>query len=433
MNKSLAMRGDGKFASAMSAAGYRASDVVPRAATFPIRPPSLSAPLVAAPLDTGAIHIGNAESAAPVGINLLRLLEGRMLIQGVSGAGKSWTLRRLIEQTAGLVQQIVIDPEGEFRALGDRLGMLRLEGHRLDIATLALAGARTREHRASVVLDLSELDRTDQMQTMTAFVTALIAAPREHWHPTIVAIDEAHLFAPFGGFSETTSVRKASIAAVTDLMSRGRKRGLAGVIATQRLARLAKSVVSEALNFMVGLNTLDLDIRRAAETIGWDARKGFDRLPMLAPGDFVAVGPAFSISPVVLRVGPLQTPNSGAAPAPVAPRTLAPAEAAKLIDLEMLLQTTAVDQAQLEDRLPPGFKSVRAFMRDPAFVAAGQAFGALLKLAPEGALVTELRKHLERSVDETAAALALLDQYGAVEFIGDGSRRAVRVAKDMLP
>jgi DNA helicase HerA-like ATPase len=66
----------------------------------------------------------------------------------------------------------------------------------------------------------------------------------------MVAIDEAHLFAPFGGQSTvTTPVRKAATGAIVDLMSRGRKRGLAGVLATQ-LARL-KSVVSEVHNFLL--------------------------------------------------------------------------------------------------------------------------------------------------------------------------------------
>jgi hypothetical protein len=378
------------------------------------------------------VHIGTAESGMQIGIDLGKLIEGRMLIQGASGAGKSWTLRRLIEQTHDQVQQIVIDPEGEFKQLADKLGLLHLEGHRLDMATLALAAGRAREHRASVVLDLSELDRDDQMKAMTSFVSALIAAPREHWHPTIVAIDEAHLFAPFGGYTEATSVRKASIATVTDLMSRGRKRGLAGILATQRLARLAKSVVSEALNFMVGLNTLDLDIRRAAETIGWDARKGFDRLPMLAPGDFVVVGPAFSTSPAVLKVGPVETFHVGAAPELKAPAARAPGDAARLLDLDALLAATAADQQTMADNTRPlALRQIRQFIREPGFADAGRIWGALAKLAPEGARVDDLGKHLNRTKSEIAAALALLDQYGVLEFSGDGDKRAVRIEKGM--
>jgi hypothetical protein len=388
--------------------------------------------IVAAKCRPGDVHLGDADTGAEIGLDLRKLMEGRLLIQGASGAGKSWTLRRLLEQTAGRVQQIVVDPEGEFRELGEKLELLHLDGHRLDIATLATAALRAREHRASLLLDLSELDRDDQLKAATAFFSALVAAPREHWHSALVAIDEAHLFAPFGGYSETPALRKASIAALTDLMSRGRKRGLAGILATQRVARIAKSVVSEAQNFMVGLNTLDIDIRRAAEMIGWDASKGFDRLPLLTPGEFVAVGPAFSFSPVVARVGPVETFHSGAAPAIGNAPRFKKGAAAQLIDLEALLSASEVDRAAIEERaLAPGLRHIRGFIRETSFADAGRVWGALQRLAPAGAVVVELARHLSRRVDQVAAALELLDRYGAVEFTGDGKRRAVRISKEL--
>ena len=55
---------------------------------------------------------------------------------------------------------------------------------------------------------------------------------------------------------------------MTNLMCRGRKRGLAGVIATQRLAKLAKNVAAEASNFLMGRTFLDIDMARAADLLG---------------------------------------------------------------------------------------------------------------------------------------------------------------------
>jgi DNA helicase HerA-like ATPase len=49
---------------------------------------------------------------------------------------------------------------------------------------------------------------------------------------------------------------------MTNLMCRGRKRGLAGIIATQRLAKLAKNVAAEASNFLMGRTFLDIDMAR---------------------------------------------------------------------------------------------------------------------------------------------------------------------------
>jgi DNA helicase HerA-like ATPase len=382
-------------------------------------------------LRAGDIHLGDAETGEQIGIDPAKLIDGRLLIQGASGAGKSWTLRRLLEQTASSLQQIIIDPEGEFRSLAEKFGHAVIDATRLDQASVAEAARRVREHRLSVLLDLSDLDREAQMQIVAAFLSALIEAPREHWTPALVAIDEAHLFAPFGGqSSESSSVRKAAIASVTDLMSRGRKRGLAGVLATQRLARLAKSVASEVHSFLIGLNTLDLDIRRAAETIGWDARKAFDRLPMLEPGDFVASGPAFSRSPVVVRVGSIVTCHRGAAPTIALRHEIAPHAAAQLLDIDGLAESAARDK-ETRGEITPGVKAVKAFIRDPAFELAGRIFGALRPLAPDGAAISDLSAHFGADPRDVAAAIALLDLHGAVEIDGDGERRAVRIAKGM--
>jgi DNA helicase HerA-like ATPase len=52
--------------------------------------------------------------------DLDRLVDTRLLVQANSGGGKSWLLRRLLEQTHGHVQHLVIDPEGEFASLREK-------------------------------------------------------------------------------------------------------------------------------------------------------------------------------------------------------------------------------------------------------------------------------------------------------------------------
>jgi DNA helicase HerA-like ATPase len=58
-------------------------------------------------------------------VDLDRLLDTRLLVQANSGAGKSWGLRRILEQTHGAVQQFVIDPEGEFPTLREKFDYAR--------------------------------------------------------------------------------------------------------------------------------------------------------------------------------------------------------------------------------------------------------------------------------------------------------------------
>lgn len=427
------VRIDDRAAKAFEAAFAREAGHKPA----PTKPPATTLAVLLPGAETTsphAVEVGRDERGGAVRLDLVKLLDGRLLVQGASGAGKTWTLRRLLEQTAQSIQQIVVDPEGEFRSLAEQCGHLVIDAAQLDIAALALAAARAREHRLSLVLDLSDLDRERQMLSAAAFLAALVEAPREYWQPCLVAIDEAHLFAPYGGQSGAApAIRKQSIDAMTDLMSRGRKRGLCGVIATQRLARLAKSVVSDAHNFLIGFNSLDLDIRRAAETIGWDTRRAFDRLPLLEPGNFVAVGPSFTVSAVITRVGTVQTRHRGATPVLTGTQLPPIADAARMIDLDGLLQASAEDAALREgSTLTGGVRAVRAFVREPGFAMAGRVWDVLRPLAPEGARLAELVAFLEAGRDDVIDALALLDRYGLMEFSGEGDARAVRLAKGAL-
>ena len=306
---------------------------------FKVGPLPAAAPKLPVPIDPEAVSLGETEFGAPLSINLGRLLDGRLMVQGASGAGKSWLLRRIVEQIGDRLQQIVIDKEGEFDTLAEEMRWPYVTAHQLDEAALAKLARRLREQRLSVIIDFSELDPRRRLEALPALVNPLIEAPRELWTTALVAIDEAHLFAPYGASDvDDAALRQASIAAMASLMSIGRKRGLVGVIATQRLARLAKSVLSDVQNFLIGMNTLDLDIKRAGETIGWAARKASDRLPLLAPGSFVAVGHAFSQSPIVARIGAVRSPHRGSRPAITPPQVMAPESARALLGVDELVR-----------------------------------------------------------------------------------------------
>ena len=76
---------------------------------------------------TAFIQIGADDRGAPVQIDVEELLATRLLVQGNSGSGKSHLLRRLLEESAGVVQQVVIDPEGDFVTLADRFGHVAIQ------------------------------------------------------------------------------------------------------------------------------------------------------------------------------------------------------------------------------------------------------------------------------------------------------------------
>lgn len=261
---------------------------------------------------TVAVEMGQAD-AGPALLDLEELLSTRLLVQGNSGSGKSHLLRRLLEQSAPWVQQAVIDPEGDFVTLAARFNHLVIDASAHDETTLQAAGERMRAHRISVVLDLEGLDADAQMRRAAAFLGGMFEAPREHWYPTLVVVDEAQLFAPAAATEVSDEARRASLGAMTNLMCRGRKRGLAGVIATQRLAKLAKNVAAEASNFLMGRTFLDIDMARAADLLGMERRQAevFRDLPR---GQFIALGPALSRRPLRLRIGSVETESRAAGP-----------------------------------------------------------------------------------------------------------------------
>lgn len=278
--------------------------------------------------------LGKFADGGVVSIDLPRLLETRMLIQANSGGGKSWAIRRLLEQTAGHVQQLVIDPEGEFATLREKHDYVIAAPHDGDALahprTAQLLARRLLETGVSAILDIYDLKAHERQAFVRIFCEALVNAPKALWQPVLVVLDEAHVFCPEAGKAE-------SAAAVIDLATRGRKRGYALIAATQRLAKLHKDTAAELLNKLVGRTGLDVDVKRAADELGMTPREAMEQLRPLSPGDFFAFGPALSLSVRPLKIGAVETthPKAGqrTLKAPPKPTAAIVAVLPKLADL----------------------------------------------------------------------------------------------------
>jgi hypothetical protein len=303
------------------------------------------------------IVIGNDKGAA-VHVDVDVLLRTRMLIQANSGGGKSWTLRRLAEQLFGKVQVIILDPEGEFSTLREKYDYVLVgKGGETpaDCRSAALVAHKLLELRASAVCDLYEMKAHERHRWVRLFLEALIDAPKNLWHPTVIIVDEAHSFNPEKGAGES----EASDAMI-GLATRGRKRGYAAVYATQRLGKLRKDTAAELLNVLVGQTFIDIDRKRAADALGIShgpAEKAFfDNVKTMKPGSFYALGRAISTSVIQFQVGKVLTshPEPGssrfAAKAPPPPskvKALLP----KLADLPQEAETKARTDAELRSEI----------------------------------------------------------------------------------
>jgi hypothetical protein len=367
-----------------------------------------------------SIVLGQLVDDGPLKIHIPTLVDSRALITGNSGAGKSRLLRRLVEQAFGAIQILVLDPEGEFSTLREKHGFL-LAGRGGEMPAepraAALMARRLMELRASAVLDLYDLKIGQQRDFVKLFLESLLEMPRDQYRPVLLVIDEAQTFCP-----ERSSGEASSTEAVIALMAKGRKRGLCGIPATQRLSMLHKDAAAQASNNFIGRTTLDVDQKRAAAVLGISAAAERVALRDLPLGTFLAYGPALS-KPGVVRFqgGDILTthPKAGqrhtavAPPAPAAVRKVA----AELADLP----------AQAEEEIR-SLQAAKARVRE----LEGQ-----LRARPKEKVEKEVVKRVEVSVVSPAEARRLALAVHRMDKAADKLRETVAVvhgvAADLAP
>ncbi len=314
---------------------------------------------------TASISIGTDSHGKDVLVDVEELLATRLLVQGNSGSGKSHLLRRLLEESAPMVQQVVIDPEGDFVTLADAYGHIVIDAGDYNEREIVKMAMRIREHRASVVLSLESLELEAQMKCAATFLSTLFDAPRDHWYPALVVVDEAQMFAPVSAGDVSDEARRLSLAAMTNLMCRGRKRGLAGVIATQRLAKLAKNVAAEASNFLMGRTFLDIDMARAADLLGMERRQA-EQIRDLERGRFLGLGPAIARRPVNVKIGAVKTGTRGGAHKLIAPPTTSGEDLQELLFANHADDTLPTPAPRADPPPRPAEEIIRALADTPS-------------------------------------------------------------------
>lgn len=284
-------------------------------------------------------------------INIKELVRSRMLVQSNSGGGKSWLLRKLNEISAGVVQQIVIDVEGEFSSLREKFDYIIAAPTGGDAMahpkTAKLLAIRLLETGVSAIIDISELKRHEQQTFVRLFFDAMIAAPKTLWHDVLVYLDEAQLFCPEKGSAEASG-------AVIDMASLGRKRGFALIAATQRLAKFNKDAAAELANKLIGRTGLVIDVKRAADELGMTLKEAIPVLRNLEAGEFFGFGPALSKSVEQIIIGDVITthpkPGQRGPKTPPKPTPAIKEILAKLADLpkEAEQEARSIDELRRE-------------------------------------------------------------------------------------
>jgi hypothetical protein len=237
-----------------------------------------------------------------VQLDIEKMLKTRMLIQAASGGGKSWVLRRVLENSFDQVQQIILDPESELVTLAEKFDYLVCSADSAEFPINGCSGARTARtiftSGRSAIISLAELDMEEMHDFAEGFFKELLRIPQEDWHHLVIAVDEAQLFAP--QHDKATSKKP-----FVDLARRARKRGIGLICACQRISEISKGVTAQLENKLIGLTTEIIDLKRAAQMLGVHPVEAKQTLGTLDAGTFVAIGPALGHTQRLVRVGPI--------------------------------------------------------------------------------------------------------------------------------
>jgi len=243
-----------------------------------------------------------------ISIDLQKLIRSKLLIQAGSDGGKSQTARKIIEESFGKVQIIIMDPEDEYASLREKYDFVLIgEGGEIPINTkyAEVIAHKLLETGMSAIINLYEMKPDDRILFVRDFINAMTYAPKKLWHACMVVIDEFQLFAPEDG-------RAASTPAMREAGTRWRKRGFFFVLMTQRISMVDKTVVGQCHNRLIGFNSLDIDVERAGKELGFKKER-WNELKHLLSGEFYAYGPAISREVVKFRAKNVITkhPKSG--------------------------------------------------------------------------------------------------------------------------
>lgn len=281
-------------------------------------------------------------------VDLHSLLLRRMMLQASSGGGKSYMLRVITEQLLSHVPVILIDPEGEFITLREKHDIVIVgPGGEMEceVKSAALLARGLVEQRVSAVIDVSELRVPQRQEYVKRFIDAIVdQLPKRLWpsrkgKAVVVIVDEAHMLCPQGG-------KAVSKEAVIDLASRGRKRGICAILATQRLSKLDKSASAELGTKLIGCCDID-DAPRACDALGLPKTEKHG-LTQIETGDWRAIGPALAKGIQSFRGAKAKTSHAKAGPSSLTP----PAPSARLKKiipkLQELQKKTAQEMVDLE-------------------------------------------------------------------------------------
>jgi len=232
-------------------------------------------------------------------LSLEEIIGQCVAILGIRGSGKSNTAGVIFEELLRhRYPMSIVDIEGEYFGLKEKYEVLVVgtgDGVEIEIdADCAGEIAQvSMEENVPVVLDLSGFLSEERTELLKVYLSSLWNLAGTLRRPYIIGIEEAHEFIPQGVKNELKEM-------IARIALRGRKRGLGGIIVSQRSAKVDKDVLSQAGILFLHRVVHEVDMRVYGELLPWRKSEVKEIITSLDTGDCVYVN-GDAILPIYVR------------------------------------------------------------------------------------------------------------------------------------
>jgi hypothetical protein len=232
-------------------------------------------------------------------LDLEEIIGQCIAILGIRGSGKSNTAGVIFEELLrNNYPMSIVDIEGEYFGLKENYEVLVVgtgEGVEIEIDAES-AGEIARvsmEQNVPVVLDLSGFLADERTELLKAYLSSLWDLAGRLRRPYVIGIEEAHEFIPQGVKTELKEL-------IARIALRGRKRGLGGIIVSQRSAKVDKDVLSQAGILFLHRVVHEVDMRVYGELLPWRKAEVKEIVGSLETGDCIHIN-GDTIRPIYVR------------------------------------------------------------------------------------------------------------------------------------
>ncbi len=219
-------------------------------------------------------------------LDLEEIIGQCVAILGIRGSGKSNTAGVIFEELLRhRYPMTIVDIEGEYFGLKEKYEVLVVgtgDGVEIEIdADCASEIAQvSMEENVPLVLDLSGFLSDERTEILKAYLSSLWELAGTLRRPYIIGIEEAHEFIPQGVKNELKEM-------IARIALRGRKRGLGGIIVSQRSAKVDKDVLSQAGMLFLHRVVHEVDMRVYSELLPWRKSEVKEIVGSLDTGDCI--------------------------------------------------------------------------------------------------------------------------------------------------